>query len=141
MTTNGILLAKYAADLKKAGLHRVNVSLDTLKPERFKNVCRGSNEGADINSVLSGIEAARTAGLNPVKINVVVMAGENDDEILDFARKTIDEEWHVRFIELMPYAGHNGQYSCRPDRFRNEEKNRPVGQDVSLQTQPGQWSG
>jgi cyclic pyranopterin phosphate synthase len=109
MTTNGVLLAKYAGDLKKAGLHRVNVSLDTLKPERFKSVCRGAHEGADINNVLAGIEAARVAGLNPVKINMVVMAGENDDEILDFASKTIDEEWHVRFIELMPYAGHNGR--------------------------------
>ncbi len=109
MTTNGIFLAKYAADLKKAGLHRVNVSLDTLKPEKFKKICRGTDDGADINNVLAGIEAARAAGLNPVKINVVVMAGVNDDEILDFARKTIDEEWHVRFIELMPFTGHNGQ--------------------------------
>jgi GTP 3',8-cyclase len=108
MTTNAILLAKYAPTLKEAGLDRVNISLDTLKPERFKKICRGVNEGSDINNVLAGIEAARKAGLNPVKINVVVMSGENDDEILDFARKTIDEEWHVRFIELMPYAGHNG---------------------------------
>jgi GTP 3',8-cyclase len=109
MTTNGIFLAKYAADLKKAGLHRVNISLDTLNPEKFKKICRGVDKGADISQVLAGIEAARTVGLNPVKINMVVMAGVNDDEILDFARKTIDEEWHVRFIELMPYTGHNGQ--------------------------------
>jgi cyclic pyranopterin phosphate synthase len=108
MTTNAIYLAKYAADLKKAGLHRVNISLDTLQPEKFKQICRGTGDGADINSVLNGIQAARDAGLNPVKINVVVMRGVNDDEILDFARKTIDEEWHVRFIELMPYTGHNG---------------------------------
>ena len=109
MTTNGIYLAKYAADLKKAGLHRVNVSLDTLKPEKFKKICRGADKGADINQVLEGIEAAKAAGLNPVKINMVVMAGVNDDEILDFARKTIDEEWHVRFIELMPYTGQDGK--------------------------------
>jgi len=108
MTTNGILLPRYAEDLKKAGLRRVNISLDTLKPERFRKFCRGAGEGADINSVLNGIRAAREAGLTPVKINVVVMRGENDDEILDFAQKTIDEEWHVRFIELMPYAGHDG---------------------------------
>ena len=107
MTTNGIFLAKYAADLKKAGLHRVNVSLDTLKPERFKNICRGVDAGGDISNVLAGIKAAQEAGLNPVKINMVVMAGVNDDEILDFARKTVDEEWHVRFIELMPFTGHD----------------------------------
>jgi cyclic pyranopterin phosphate synthase len=87
----------------------VNVSLDTLKPEKFKKICRGLDNGGDITKVLDGIAAAREAGLNPVKINVVVMAGVNDDEILDFARKTIDEEWHVRFIELMPFTGHNGQ--------------------------------
>jgi GTP 3',8-cyclase len=105
MTTNGMLLTKFAADLKNAGLNRVNISLDTLQPERFKKICRGG----DINDVLSGIEAARTVGLTPVKINMVVMSGVNDDEILDFARKTIDQEWHVRFIELMPFTGHNGQ--------------------------------
>ena len=105
MTTNGMLLPKFAVDLKKAGLYRVNVSLDTLKPERFKKICRGG----DINTVLEGIELARKIGLEPVKINMVVMAGENDDEILDFARKTIENGWNVRFIELMPYGGQDGQ--------------------------------
>ena len=109
MTTNGILLSRYAFDLKKAGLVRVNVSLDTLKAENFKRICRGATSGADISKVLDGIAAARAAGLNPVKINMVVMKGFNDDEILDFAQKTIDEEWHVRFIELMPYSGQDGQ--------------------------------
>jgi len=109
MTTNGIFLAKYAADLKKAGLHRVNVSLDTLKADRFKKICRGVDSGGDIANVLAGIKAAQEAGLNPVKINMVVMAGVNDDEILEFARKTIDEGWHVRFIELMPFTGHDGK--------------------------------
>jgi GTP 3',8-cyclase len=109
MTTNGIYLAKYAADLKKAGLNRVNVSLDTLKPEKFKQICRGKNEGAEMGNVLEGIRAAKEAGLNPVKINMVVMVGVNDDEILDFARKTINEDWHVRFIELMPFTGHDGR--------------------------------
>ncbi len=98
---NGILLAKYAKELKAAGLKRVNVSLDTLQPEKFARITRGNN----FYDVIKGIEAARSAGLNPVKINVVVMAGVNDDELLDFARKTIHEEWHVRFIEMMPFAG------------------------------------
>jgi GTP 3',8-cyclase len=109
MTTNGIYLAKFAADLKKAGLNRVNVSLDTLKPEKFRQICRGKNEGAELENVLQGIRAAKEAGLNPVKINMVVMVGVNDDEILDFAGKTINEDWHIRFIELMPFTGHNGQ--------------------------------
>ncbi len=109
MTTNAIYLPKYAADLKKAGLNRVNISLDTLKPEKFKKICRSREPGGNLETVLAGIEAARNVGLDPVKINVVVMVGINDDEILDFARKTVDDGWHVRFIELMPYTGHNGQ--------------------------------
>jgi cyclic pyranopterin phosphate synthase len=106
MTTNGILLSEYATDLRKVGLKRVNVSLDTLNSEKFKKICRGVDRGGDISKVMEGIEAAREAGLTPVKINMVVMTGINDDEILDFARKTLDEEWHVRFIELMPFTGH-----------------------------------
>jgi len=102
MTTNGTLLAGYAAELRQAGLSRVNVSLDTLKPDRFRQITRGRYELGD---VISGIEAAKSAGLNPVKINVVVMRGINDDEVLNFATKTIDEGWHVRFIERMPTAG------------------------------------
>jgi len=102
LTTNGTLLGRYAAELKRSGLKRVNISLDTLKPERFKTITRSD---ASLNDVLEGIEAARSEGLNPVKINVVVMAGINDDEVLDFARKTISEDWHVRFIEFMPTAG------------------------------------
>jgi len=98
LTTNGILLAQHAAALKKAGLHRVNVSLDTLKPERFQKITRCG----ELQDTLKGIEVARAVGLNPVKINMVVMAGVNDDELVDFARKTVDDGWHVRFIEYMP---------------------------------------
>ena len=101
LTTNGILLARFAAELKRAGLRRVNVSLDTLKPDKFETITRGNK----LNDVLEGIAVARSAGLNPVKINMVVMAGINDDELLDFAAKTIEDEWHVRFIELMPLNG------------------------------------
>jgi cyclic pyranopterin phosphate synthase len=102
LTTNGTLLGRYAAVLKEAGLTRVNVSLDTLRPERFATISRA---GHNLDEVLGGIEAARAAGLSPVKINVVVMAGVNDDEVLDFARKTVSDGWHVRFIEFMPTAG------------------------------------
>lgn len=102
LTTNGTLLSHYAGELKEAGLRRVNISLDTLKPDRFKYITRSNYE---IGDVLNGLEVARAASLNPVKINVVVIVGINDDELIDFARKTIDEDWHVRFIELMLSAG------------------------------------
>jgi len=101
LTTNGILLAQYAAELKEAGLMRVNVSLDTLKPERFRQITRYG----DLADTLKGIEAAGAVGLTPVKINMVVMAGVNDDELPDFARKTVSDGWHVRFIEHMPVNG------------------------------------
>jgi cyclic pyranopterin phosphate synthase len=97
MTTNGILLSGYANELADAGLGRVNVSLDTLRPKRFERITRGGK----LEDVLAGMEAARTAGLEPVKVNTVVIRGMNDDEVVDLARKTV-EGWHVRFIELMP---------------------------------------
>jgi len=100
LTTNGILLGRYAAKLKSAGLRRVNVSLDTLKPDKFEFITHGNN----LSDVLEGIEVARSVGLNPVKLNMVVMSGINDDELLDFATKAINDGWHVRFIELMPFA-------------------------------------
>jgi len=104
MTTNGVLLSRYAAELKEAGLRRVNVSLDSLKPDKFKAITGGDN----FSAVINGIGMARQIGLNPVKINVVVMAGVNDDEIIDFARKTVTDGWNVRFIELMPVNGQSG---------------------------------
>jgi cyclic pyranopterin phosphate synthase len=102
LTTNGTLLSHYAAELKQAGLHRVNVSLDTLKQDKFSLITR-SNLALD--DVLAGIEAARSVGLDPVKLNMVVVSGVNDDEILDFTARTIDEGWHVRFIEFMSLGG------------------------------------
>jgi cyclic pyranopterin phosphate synthase len=99
LTTNGTLLSRYAAELKSAGLRRVNVSLDTLREEKFKSITRSDS---NLDDVLKGIEVARSVGLNPVKINTVVVSGINDDELIDFATKTINEDWHVRFIELMP---------------------------------------
>ncbi len=100
LTTNGIFLSKYAVELKEAGLKRVNVSLDTLKEERFKRITGRDNLG----EVLSGIEAAHLAGLKPVKINTVILRGINDDEAIDFARMSTSQEWHVRFIEFMPFG-------------------------------------
>ena len=100
LTTNGTLLKKYVVELKQAGLRRVNISLDTLKADRFQHITRLG----ELEDVLEGIEAATDAGFHPVKINVVVMRGINDDEVLDFANITYKEGWHVRFIELMPFA-------------------------------------
>ena len=100
LTTNGIMLGRYAQELKRAGLKRVNISLDTLNPEKFKRITRYDK----LQDVLRGIETAKAVGLDPVKINVVAMRGVNDDEILDFGRLSIDSGWHVRFIELMPFT-------------------------------------
>jgi cyclic pyranopterin phosphate synthase len=107
MTSNGILLGRYAEELKTAGLNRVNISLDTLKPERFKQIT-----GHDkLKDVLAGIEAADRVGLKPVKINMVPLKNINDDEVIDFARKTIEEGWNVRYIEFMPIGTPNGDIS------------------------------
>jgi cyclic pyranopterin phosphate synthase len=98
LTTNGLLLNFLALSLKEAGLTRVNISLDSLRAERYRYITRGGN----IKNVWLGIRAALAAGLTPVKINVVVVRGFNDDEILDFARLARQEPLHIRFIELMP---------------------------------------
>lgn len=103
LTTNGILLKDYAAELKRAGLKRVNVSLDSLNRVKFQRITRHDK----LSEVLRGIESAKSCGLCPVKVNMVVMRGINDDEVADFARLTITEGWHVRFIELMPFAADN----------------------------------
>ena len=105
LTTNGVLLGPLAPQLAAAGLRRVNVSLDSLRPERFRAITRGG----ELALALAGLEAARRAGLEPVKVNVVVMRGVNDDEILDFAARARTDGWHVRFIELMPIGAAAGQ--------------------------------
>jgi cyclic pyranopterin phosphate synthase len=97
-TTNGFLLKSKARELKDAGLHRVNVSLDTLQPERFQPIARRGS----FQQVWEGLNAALEVGLQPVKINCVLMKGVNDDEVVSFARLTLDRPLHVRFIELMP---------------------------------------
>ncbi len=98
LTTNAILLSRYAAELKAAGLKRVNISLDTFKADKFKQITGGDK----LKDVLSGIETARRVGLNPVKINTVVLKGFNDDELVDFAQMSVSQGWHIRFIEHMP---------------------------------------
>ncbi len=106
LSTNGILLAGLAGELKKAGLKRVNISLDSLDPGRFGRITRYGT----LASVLKGVDAALDAGLAPVKLNVVVARGMNEDELGDFAALTQERPLHVRFIELMP-MGETGFFS------------------------------
>lgn len=98
MTTNGSTLRNVADDLVAAGLRRINVSLDSLRADRFLELTRRD----ELPKVLDGIRAAKEAGLDPVKVNVVLVGGVNDDEVLDFARFGRDEGVVVRFIEFMP---------------------------------------
>ena len=124
MTTNGTLLAKYAAELKAAGLKRVNVSLDSLKPDKFAYITGGDK----LRMCCTESKLPTSVGLVPVKINMVVLKGINDDEILDFTRKTITDSWNVRFIEYMPFAGakcrvtdlciYSGNHGYYPARIR-----------------------
>ena len=94
LTTNGVLLKTFAADIKNCGICRINVSLDSLKPERFLRIT-----GQDcFERVREGLEEAERVGFNPIKINVVAMKGVNDDEILDLARLTLEKPYHIRFI-------------------------------------------
>ncbi|HVH63377.1 MAG TPA: GTP 3',8-cyclase MoaA [Candidatus Dormibacteraeota bacterium] len=103
MTTNGVLLRQKAQLLKDAGLKRINISLDTLHLDRFKEMARSDA----FERVMDGITAAREAGLWPIKLNMVVMKGRNDDEVVDFARLAHSEGYEVRFIEFMPLDGDN----------------------------------
>ncbi len=103
LTTNGVLLPKYAKALKEAGLSRVNISLDTLDPDKFKFVTRCGT----LQSTLDGIEAAFEAGLEPVKVNAVAVRSL-DQDFLGFAKMTIDRPLHMRFIEYMPVGESSG---------------------------------
>ena len=103
LTTNGVLLKSFAADIKNCGISRINVSLDSLRPERFFRIT-----GRDFfERVWEGLEEAEHVGFNPIKINVVAIKGVNDDEILDFAALTLEKPYHVRFIEIMPIGDKN----------------------------------
>ncbi len=101
MTTNGVLLRKLAAPLAEAGLQRVNISVDTLDADKFRRLTRWGK----LDDVWQGIVAAEQAGLTPIKLNVVVVKGYNEDDVIDLARLTYDHSWQVRFIEMMPFAG------------------------------------
>jgi cyclic pyranopterin phosphate synthase len=101
LSTNGVRLPQIAQLYRDAGLDRVNISADSLRADRITAIAR-RNLGFD---PIGAATAAERAGLAPIKINMVVMRGINDDEVVDFARLTLEHEWHVRFIELMPVGG------------------------------------
>lgn len=118
LTTNGLLLADYVDDLVKAGLRRVNISIDSLKPDVYRRITRGG----DLERVLDGLEAVLKAPLHPVKVNVVVLRGINDD-LGDFIELAYNRPVHVRFIEYMPFNEEIGQdyfVSCSEMRRRIE---------------------
>ena len=108
MTTNGFLLANLAQDLYDAGLRRINISLDSLDPAIFQQIIGGKGRSR-WQEVWDGIQAAYQVGFSPLKLNVVVMPGVNDHEILNLAALTLDRQWHVRFIEFMP-IGNSGLF-------------------------------
>lgn len=110
LTTNGVLLKEMAAEIWDCGVHRINVSLDSLKPQRFFKIT-----GHDMfEQVWEGIQEAERLGFSPIKINVVAIRGVNDDEILDFAHLTLEKPYHVRFIEHMPLGKQN---SWKAEKF------------------------
>lgn len=101
MTTNALILNRIAADLKDAGLDRINVSIDTLDPVKFRMMTRGGR----LDLVWEGIKAADAAGMAPIKLNTVVLRNHNEDDVTNLAELSIDHDWHVRFLEIMPMEG------------------------------------
>jgi len=127
MTTNGVLLADMAKDLFQAGIKRINISLDTLKADRFREITRRDA----FYDVIRGVEKAMEVGFQPVKLNVVVMKGINDDEVEDLARLTLKEPLHVRFIEFMPFGGEEWEDRFLPadeiiERLKSVEEIEPT---------------
>ncbi|SMP45433.1 GTP 3',8-cyclase MoaA [Anoxynatronum buryatiense] len=118
MTTNGTLLKSMAKPLKEAGLNRFNISIDSLKEDRYREITRGGR----LSDVLEGIETVLSLGMTPLKLNTVVIGGLNDDEVKDFTSLTINEHIDVRFIELMP-VGEASQWA----------ENRFISNDVLLE--------
>jgi cyclic pyranopterin phosphate synthase len=125
LTTNGVLLESLADAIRKAGVGRINVSLDSLDPGKYARITRGG----DLSAVLRGLEQADRIGFSPIKINVVTVRGFNDDETIPFARLTLDQPYQIRFIELMPI----GEHSENSDKYvSNDELMERIGHIGSL---------
>jgi cyclic pyranopterin phosphate synthase len=135
LTTNGLLLPELAADLYKAGVQRLNVSLDSLNSPTFSQITRGG----DLDRVLAGLDAAERAGFPPPKINCVVMRGVNDTEVLDFADRTLTHGNSIRFIEYMPAVREDGwqRYSISGEEILE----RIVGRYSLEQVDKGPFAG
>ncbi len=101
MTTNGITLARLAEPLAKAGMKRVNISLDTLDPQKFSRLTRKGR----LEDVWAGILEAERVGMTPIKLNAVIVRGYNEQDAVDLARLTLEHPWQIRFIEMMPFGG------------------------------------
>jgi len=123
LSTNAVLLGDMAEELRDAGINRVNVSLDSLRPDRVDGIARRDDA---FRKIMDGLAAAEALEFHPIKINVVVMRGRNDDELEDFAGVTLDRPWHVRFIEVMP-VGENldvsaNEYVSSPEMLKRVRK-------------------
>ena len=121
ITTNGSQLVKYAEGMKAEGVDRINISLDSLKPEKFKALTRTG----ELSSVLSGIQAAKQAGFKKIKLNAVIMKGRNNDEIIDLAQFAVDQGLDISYIEEMPlgHVSHDREESyCSSDEVLAELK-------------------
>ena len=121
MTTNGILLREYAKDLRNSGLNRLNISLDTLNAEKYSQITKVGK----LRDVLQGIEVAKKSGLTPIKLNVVLIKGFNENEIEDFINLTIYEDIEIRFIELMPIG-----------TLKHWSSNKYISNDTVLERMP-----
>ena len=132
LSTNAVLLEEHADELRRAGVDRVNVSLDSLRPERIDAISRRAGSA---EAIFRGLAAAERAGFGPIKVNCVVMRGRNDDEVADFAAITRERPWHVRFIEVMPTGDNLG---VSADEFvSSDEMLARIGQTGDLQAVRG----
>ncbi len=136
ITTNGTLLIDYINILKECGIKRLNISLDTLKPERYKQIT-----GFDaFKKVWDGIFKAKELGFDPIKINMVVLNGINDDEILEFAKLTLYEPFHVRFIEYMPIGTEN-KFLCHVPSIDIMSQIKNIGELIEVKDKSSLYPG
>ncbi len=126
LTTNGILLAKYAEAIFNAGITRINISLDSMEKDKYAQITRGGN----LDDVFRGIAAAEKAGFSPIKINTVIVKGFNDNEVLDFAQLALTKPFQVRFIEIMPVSPVNDGHTA--DFLPNRELQETIGRHFRL---------
>ncbi|MBI1827754.1 MAG: GTP 3',8-cyclase MoaA [Planctomycetes bacterium] len=131
MTTNGIRLPGLAAPLREAGLRRFNIHIDSLHKNRISKIMRF----ASVDAIWNGIEAAVAAGFEPIKLNCVVVRDYNDADVLDLARLTLDRNWHVRFVELMPFGDGECAELSRTQLVTSAETRQQIEYDLGPLTE------